>query len=44
MQSGKVAELLLDVNVDVVLQGPQPCAKHTADYITKVIEFSINYC
>lgn len=37
MQSGKVAELLLDVNVDVVLHGPEPCAKHTADYITQVV-------
>lgn len=38
IQSGKVAELLLDVNVDVVLHGPEPCAKHTADYITQVQE------
>jgi probable phosphoglycerate mutase len=38
IQSGKVAELLLDVEVDVVLTGPQPCAKHTADYIVQVQE------
>ncbi|KAG0565020.1 hypothetical protein KC19_8G156800 [Ceratodon purpureus] len=38
IQSGKVAELLLDVNVDVVLHGPGSCAKHTADYITQVQE------
>ncbi|XP_024365702.1 probable 2-carboxy-D-arabinitol-1-phosphatase isoform X2 [Physcomitrium patens] len=35
IQSGKVAELLLDVNVNVVLHGPQPCVKHTATYITQ---------
>lgn len=36
MQSGKVAELLLDVNVNMVLTGPQPCAKQTTNSIVQV--------
>lgn len=36
MQSGKVAELLLDVNVSMVLTGPQPCAKQTTNSIVQV--------
>lgn len=35
-QSNKVAELLLDVNVDLLLTGPQPSAKSTAVAIAKV--------
>jgi broad specificity phosphatase PhoE len=38
IQARKVAELLLDITVDLLLSGPADCSKCTADHIAEVSE------
>jgi broad specificity phosphatase PhoE len=37
-QARKVAELLLDITVDLLVSGPADCSKCTADHIAEVSE------